>query len=77
MAWADAKQIVMGHTLVNDIQLLFGGRVIGIDLMHETNALEGISRALWIENDITYVINQEGKKERLGDFDGRVVEGQK
>jgi hypothetical protein len=65
MGWSKAKQIVIGHTLVNDIQLLYDGRVVAMDLMHETNVLQGFTYALWIENDTPFVINHEGKKRKL------------
>jgi hypothetical protein len=65
MGWCQASQIVVGHTLVNDISLMYGGRVIAMDLMHETNAIEGFALALWIDQKGTFVINHEGKKRPL------------
>lgn len=65
MGWAKASQIIVGHTLVNEITAYYDGRVIAIDLMHETNALEGKAEALWIDNAGVMVINHEGRKRAL------------
>jgi hypothetical protein len=65
MGWAKASQIIVGHTLVNQITSYYDGRVIAIDLMHETNVLEGHTEALWIDTAGVSVINHEGKKQLL------------
>jgi hypothetical protein len=65
MGWAKATQIIVGHTLVNEITTFYDGRVVAIDLMHETNALEGLAEALWIDKHGVMVINHEGRKRPL------------
>jgi Calcineurin-like phosphoesterase len=67
MGWCQASQIVIGHTLVNEITYMYGGRVIAMDLMHEVNALEGKAEALWIDKNGTFIINHEGKKRVLSE----------
>jgi Calcineurin-like phosphoesterase len=62
MGWAGAKQIVIGHTLVNEITQIYDGRVIAMDLMHDTNLLQGKAEALWIDKTGAFIIDQDGKK---------------
>jgi Calcineurin-like phosphoesterase len=62
MGWAQADQIIVGHTLVNNIQSLYGGRVLAIDLQHDVNLTNGKAEALWIDANGPMIINQEGKK---------------
>ncbi len=62
MGWAKASQIIVGHTLVNEITSHYDGRVIAIDLMHETHVQEGKAEALWIDQDGVMIISHEGRK---------------
>ncbi len=65
LRFADARRIVVGHTLVDDIRLLYGGKVIAIDLHHEDNFKKGIMKALWMENEKVFLTDIEGKKRPL------------
>jgi len=54
----NCKQIIAGHTIVNNIIVLYNGKVIGTDVNHH----EGNSQALVIEGDIYYRVNDQGIK---------------
>ena len=57
----NAKHIIVGHTLVDSIKTLYGGKVIAIDV----NYHEGNYQALMIENGRFYRITGEGEKRTL------------
>lgn len=65
LAQLGAKALVIGHTLVNDVTLLYGGKVICNDLFHEENYRSGTLRTLVIEQDVLYSMDQKGVKTRL------------
>ena len=55
------QHIVVGHTIVDSIKSLYGGKVIAIDVNHH----QGNHQALLVEKNIFYRINAEGKKTEL------------
>ena len=58
----NAKKIVVGHTVVQDISTDFNGKVIRIDLKHGTEKNSGMTKGLLIENGIEYKIDDKGNK---------------
>ncbi len=62
MAFAQAKHMVVGHTLQPDITAHYAGRVICIDLYHEENIRQGFMKTLWIENGYSYALDSKGEK---------------
>jgi hypothetical protein len=64
MNYLGAKQIIVGHTLVDSISTFYEGRVIGIDLPHEESIKRNKVEALRYEKGRFYVIdNNEEQKE--------------
>lgn len=61
----DAKKMVIGHTVVNDISTDFNGKIIRIDLEHGKTKNSGKTKGLLIENGIEYKIDDLGNKEKL------------
>ena len=61
----DAKKMVVGHTVVNDISTDFNGKIIRIDLKHGKTKNSGKTKGLLIENGIEYKIDDLGNKEKL------------
>lgn len=62
LAFAGAKRMVVGHTLVPDVSALYGGRLICIDLYHDENLRAGVVKTLYIENGYLYSLNNKGEK---------------
>jgi hypothetical protein len=62
LAYAGAKRMIIGHTLVTDLTALYGGRVICTDLFHEDNLRRGFMKSLWVEGGIFYGIDSKGEK---------------
>jgi hypothetical protein len=54
----NAKRIVIGHTLVNTVRMIYGGRVIAIDTRHN----DPYSTALLVEDGKFFRIDQNGKR---------------
>ena len=65
LKYAEAKQIVVGHSLVEEISTFYQNSVIGIDLDHAENIKQNKMHALWIENGVFYVIDNNGVKIKL------------
>ncbi len=61
----NAKKMILGHTIVDEIKYLYGGKVIAIDLEHQINTANGKMYALWFENSNFYVIDNRGNKVNL------------
>ncbi|WP_418509574.1 metallophosphoesterase [Corallibacter sp.] len=57
-----ASKIVIGHSLVNDIQTDYNGKVIKIDVKHGLEMNSGKTKGLLIENNNFYKINDLGDK---------------
>lgn len=62
LAYADAKRMVVGHTLHPDVAPLYNGRLLCIDLYHEENMRQGTVKTLWIEGGRCYIIFSNGDK---------------
>ena len=62
LAYAGAKRMVIGHTLVPEVMALYGGRVICIDLYHDENLRAGMVKTLYIEDGYMYSLNNKGEK---------------
>lgn len=62
LAFYGGQRMVIGHTLVPDLTLNYGGRVICIDLYHEENLRRGFMKTLLIEDGICYGIDDKGEK---------------
>lgn len=60
-----AKKIILGHTIVKKITYFYAKKVIGIDLIHPQNYMQGLVKALFIEKDKFYVIDEFGNKSEL------------
>ncbi len=61
----DAKKIVIGHTVVNDISTDFNGSVIKIDLKYGKTKNSGETKGLLIENGVEYKVDDLGNKEKI------------
>ncbi|MBK6929654.1 MAG: metallophosphoesterase [Saprospirales bacterium] len=62
LAFAGAKRMVVGHTLMPEITALYDGRLICMDLYHDENQRAGNLRTLVIEDGLTYSLNTSGEK---------------
>ncbi|MDX2133982.1 MAG: metallophosphoesterase [Saprospiraceae bacterium] len=60
-----ARHMVVGHTLVSDIAVLYDGSIIAIDLLHEERIRTGKMSTLTIEKGDMYVLDHHGRKEPL------------
>lgn len=61
------SQIVIGHTLFDEITRLYCGKVTAIDLHHAENYAKGVMKALYVENGQSYVIDGNGSKTPLAE----------
>lgn len=59
------EKIVVGHTVVENVSSDFNGKVIRIDVKHGNQKNSGLTKGLLIENEIEYIIDDKGNKERL------------
>lgn len=62
LEFAQAKRMVVGHTLQPEITAHYSGRVICIDLYHEENLRQGFMKTLWIEDGYSYTLDNKGEK---------------
>ncbi len=60
-----AKQMVVGHTVVPDVVSLFEERLYAIDVRQPTRASAGLARALWIEKGTFYATDQHGQRKAV------------
>ncbi len=60
-----AKKVVIGHTVVDDIETDFDGRLIKIDLKHGREKFTGKTKGILLENDVVYKIDDLGRREML------------
>lgn len=58
-----AKQIVVGHTIVDTISTDFDGRVLRVDLKHPKSQAQGVAKALLVENGHCLVVGDDGSRE--------------
>ncbi len=61
----NSPKIVIGHTIVNDIETDFDGVLIKTDVSHGQKKFSGKTKGLLIENDIEYKIDDNGNKSKL------------
>jgi hypothetical protein len=52
--------VVIGHTVFDDITLLYNDKVVCIDLDHKDNYMHGFMRALYYENGKIYSFHTDG-----------------
>lgn len=63
--FAQAKRMVVGHTLQSEITAHYGGRVICVDLYHEENIRQGYMKTLWIEEGFAFSLDSMGEKSSI------------
>lgn len=56
------KRLVVGHTLQSDVNTLYHGKLICVDLYHEENVREGFVKTLLVENGIPYSLDSRGEQ---------------
>ena len=60
-----AKKVVIGHTVVNNISKSYNGKVIRVDVLHGNQKFSGRTKGLLIENGKEYIVNDLGEKSPL------------
>jgi len=65
LKFADAKRMVIGHTLVPEVMSLYDGRVICVDLFHDENLREGRLTTLYVERGHPYSLDTLGDKSTI------------
>lgn len=60
-----ASKMIIGHTILGDIQYLYNDKVIAIDLEHQSNSEQGKMHALWCDSNGFSITNQNGTKKLL------------
>lgn len=60
-----AGKMIIGHTIFEEIQYLYNGKVIAIDLEHKLNSEKGKMYALWFEDGDFSITDQKGIKKQL------------
>jgi Calcineurin-like phosphoesterase len=62
LEFAQAKRMVIGHTLQAEVTAHYSGNIICIDLYHEENLRQGFMKTLWIEDGYSYILDSKGEK---------------
>ncbi|MDO4770431.1 metallophosphoesterase [Porphyromonas sp.] len=65
LAFFDAKAVVFGHTVVDDVTKFFDGRIINIDVKHGQVKHSEKTKGLLIENGVEYKLDGKGTKTPL------------
>lgn len=65
LAYAGAKRMVVGHTLMPEITALYNGRVLCVDLYHDQNLRNGFAKTLLIENGRPFGLDSRGERSGL------------
>lgn len=60
-----AKKIIFGHSVVDDIKKDFNGKIIAIDVKHSQEKNSEKTKGLLIENGIEYKLDGKGNKTKL------------
>lgn len=60
-----AKKIVFGHTLNDNIKKEYNGKLINIDVLHGQTKNSDKTKGLLIENGNEFIIDGKGKKSKL------------
>jgi hypothetical protein len=63
LAFYGVRHIVVGHTTVDEVTTLKGGKIVAIDVPFGTEQVQ--EKALLIENNILYRIYSDGRKETI------------
>ncbi len=61
----NSNQIIIGHSIVENISTDFNGKVIRIDVKHGKEKFSGKTKGLLIENNKSFAINDLGQKREL------------
>ena len=61
----EARQMVVGHTVVPEIMALHGGILYAIDVHQPTEPNKGLAQCLWMERGKFFVSNQEGLRRNV------------
>ena len=64
LAFYGVQHIVVGHSMVDEVTTLKGGRVVAVDVPFGTDQVQ--EQALLIENDTLYRVYADGRKEAIG-----------
>ncbi len=56
----NGNRIIVGHSVVSNIKLLYDGKVVAIDLYHEDNFQDGFMKGFYFEINKGYIFNTEG-----------------
>lgn len=65
LSYYNAKKIVVGHTLVEEISTGYQGKVIMMDVPHGSEKFSGKTKGLLIEGKNEYVLDDLGNKKKL------------
>jgi hypothetical protein len=60
-----SSKMILGHTEVDEINYLYNGKIIPVDLRHRINTEKGQMFALWFENNNFFIIDNLGSKTNL------------
>ena len=61
----DADRIIVGHTIMDDITVLHGGRVIAVNVNNLENFVNDLGRAVLVRGRRIYVVGNDTLKDRL------------
>ena len=62
MRYLAATRLIIGHTVQPEIQSLYNGKVIAIDLPHQENSDKGFMHALMVQKGSLYAISTNGER---------------
>lgn len=65
LSFYNAKNIIIGHSIVDDIQMDYNHKVIKIDVHHGNELNSGQTKGLYIEQGAFFKIDDKGNKEQL------------
>ncbi len=65
LQYYDATQVVVGHTVMEEISSLFDGKVIAIDIKHKEKLKNNGFNAITMLDNQIFKVNAFGKKEKL------------
>jgi len=65
LGFYNAKKIIIGHSIVDDISTGYNKKVIKIDVKHGQEMSSGKTKGLLIEKNIFYKVNDLAIKEKL------------
>lgn len=61
----EADRIIVGHTIFDEPRTFHEGRVIGVNVDNKKNREAGRGRAVLMENDVFWIVDERGKMRRL------------